>query len=83
MAILNREQAVKLLRTLANDAGFYARFQASPADALQELGLPAAFAKCCAGVKLPPPHVLKASEAALVADLTSHTDLHVIGLNAS
>ena len=82
MSHLNAEQALQLVRRLANDSDFHKRFQKSPQDALQEMGLPSAFAACCSGINLPDANTLQRSEAALVSDLSSRTSQTVIGLNA-
>ena len=83
MSHLNNEQAVALLRKLGSDEKFHELFQKSPEAALAQLGLPPAFALCCTNVKLPPSATIRATELSLVRDLTAHSDLHVIGLNAS
>jgi putative modified peptide len=82
MSHLNSEQALQLVRRLANDPAFRQRFQDSPKDALEEMHLPSAFAACCTGVRLPSADTLAATEQALVADMTSRGTQQVIGLSA-
>lgn len=79
-AYLDKDQAITLIRRLAQDEAFYARFQASPAAGLAELHLPQQFALCCQGITLPSMEVLRRSEAALARDISAFTSQTVIGL---
>lgn len=82
MSLLSQEQALKLVRRLANDPVFHRRFPKETIKCLEELGLPTAFAACCENITLPTAAVLAATEKTLASNLTGETVQQIIGLNA-
>ncbi|MEO8670368.1 MAG: NHLP-related RiPP peptide [Tahibacter sp.] len=68
--ILTAKQVDQLLDALSSDDRFRDLFSRDPAAAMEELGLPAAFATCCAKTKtLASKEAIRSSRAVLEAQL--------------